>query len=248
MFFFHATRVLPLFLFPLGLVTILLVVAIRYKRRVFIAAPLAILVLFGTPLCANFILGSLENWFPYRTIEDTPQADAVFVFGGMLDFRGRADSTVAWNEAAERFDRAIHLLLTGKARQLVLSGGAERYPGGENEGTFLRNEAISRGAPSENVLVTPSAANTKEEASAVCQLGAKLSWKRVLLVTSAYHMPRVIKLTQGCSFQKIPIPVAYRTPAPNSTWTLRRPESYVPQARALFNSELAFHEYFGMLF
>jgi uncharacterized SAM-binding protein YcdF (DUF218 family) len=245
---FSLNKALPLIFLPLGLSLAFLAAALWWRhRRILIAVPMVVLGVLGTPLLANILMQSLEDRYPYRSLADCPQADAVFVFGGMLDARDRSDGSIAWNEAAERFDRAARIIKAGKATLLVLSGGAERYPGGTNEGDLLKQEAIARGIPEQNVIVTSATMNTKSEAVDICHLAEQRQWKRVLLVTSAYHMPRAMRLSRNCKVERIPVPIAYRTPDPSSSWANSRIESYMPQAQALSNSELAIREYFGTL-
>jgi len=243
----NLNKALPLIFLPLGLSLILMGAALRWRLRILIAVAMLVLGLLGTPLLANILMRSLEDRYPYESLGDCPQADAIFVFGGMLDARDRLDGSIAWNDAAERFDRAVRLVREGKAPLLVLSGGAERYPGGGDEGQLLRAEAVTRGIAEQSLLVTARTADTKAEASKICELAEQRQWKRVLLVTSAYHMPRAMRLTSGCKAERIAVPVAYRTPAPGSSWVNSRLETYLPQAQALSNSELALREYLGML-
>jgi uncharacterized SAM-binding protein YcdF (DUF218 family) len=245
---FDWNKSLPLLFLPLGLSLILLTAALRWRRSLLIATPLATLWLFGTPAIADFLMRSLEDRYPYRTLAECPHADAVFVFGGMLGKRDHMDEGIAWNEAAERFDRALRLVKAGKAGKLVLSGGPERYPGGPDEGDFLRQEAIALGVPAEAIIVTGPMANTEAEAEALSQLVRHNHWERVLLVTSAFHMPRAMRLTRRCTAERMPVPVAYVTPAPGLRWAYKRIEYYIPQAEALAIAERALREYIGILF
>ncbi len=248
MFSLNLNKTLPLFFLPLGIVLWLLTVALRWPRRILIATSFLILGILSTPVAADRLLRSLEGQYPYIPITTCPSADAVFVFGGMLGPRDRADGSVAWNEAAERFDRAVRILKAGKANTMVLSGGPNRYEGGPDEGELLRQEARDRGVPADKLLVTSATWNTRSEADDICQLAREMRWKRILLVTSAYHMPRVMRLTGTCTAERVPIPVAYQTSDPDTSWAESRLEYYLPQAQGLFHSELALREYFGITF
>lgn len=244
----NLSKVLPLFFLPLWLSLLLLAAALRWRRRILIAAPLLILAFLGAPVFADRLMSSLEDRYPYRSVAECPQADAVFVFGGMLGPRDRPDESIAWNEAAERFDRAIRIMQAGKAGVLVFSGGPRRYQGPIDEGELLKQEAVARGIPERALLVTGTTANTRSEAADICELAARMHWRRVLFVTSAYHMPRVMRLSAHCSAERIPVPIAYRTPDPRTSWALLRLQYYIPQGQGLLTSELALREYIGMLF
>jgi uncharacterized SAM-binding protein YcdF (DUF218 family) len=224
----------------------ILLVALRRPRRSLIGTALLLLWFFGTPIFADLLLSSLEDQYPYRTDDKCPQADAIFVFGGMLGLRGYPGDGIAWNEAAERFGKAVDLYKARRSPVLVLSGGAERYEGGPDEGELLKAHAITLGIPARAILVTPETFNTKDEAKQLCQLAEANQWKRVLIITSAYHMPRAMQLIAGCPAECVPVPVAFSTPEPHSSWAYRRIDYFLPQAHALFFSELALREYLGI--
>jgi uncharacterized SAM-binding protein YcdF (DUF218 family) len=59
-------------------------------------------------------------------------------------------------------------------------------------------------------------------------------------------MPRAMRLSAHCLADLTPVPVAYETPDPSTSWAYKRPEYYVPQAQALFLSERALREYLGL--
>jgi uncharacterized SAM-binding protein YcdF (DUF218 family) len=235
----------PLFL-PLGAALVMLLAALCWRRKWLILAPLLLLSLLGAPAISDHLMRSLEDQFPYRSNKECPKADAVFVFGGMLGLRSHPGAGIEWNEASERFNRAVDLYKTGTARVLVLSGGAELYEG-VDEGDLLKTKAVALGVPDGAILVTRKAANTEEEANAIRQLIARKHWKRVLIVTSAYHMPRAMHLSAGCLADLTAVPVAFETPDSGASWIYKRPEYFIPQAQGLFVSERALREYMGIL-
>ena len=78
----------------------------------------------------------------------------------------------------------------------------------------------------------------------VAPLLAELGAERVLLVTSALHMPRSV-----ATFRTVGIEV---TPAPTDFKVVRDPggsraKRWLPNAEALHESTLAIHEYVGQL-
>lgn len=239
-------KTLPLLCLPVAVSLAALVIAFRRNRCFFIAITILNLVFFSSPAVADLLMRSLEDRFPYRPVADCPQSDAVFVFGGMLGPRDRADGGIAWNEAAERFDRALQIIRAGKSRVLVFSGGAERYPSGGDEGKLLAQAAIDRGLAPQQIIVTAVSSNTEQEAHELCRLVAREHWRKVLLVTSAFHMTRAMRLSEKCSAELIPVPVAYQTPDGRTLWAYKRLEYYLPQAQGLSTSERALREYLGI--
>jgi uncharacterized SAM-binding protein YcdF (DUF218 family) len=89
--------------------------------------------------------------------------------------------------------------------------------------------------------------NTAAEADALAGFAALLHWKRVLLVTSAFHMPRAMRLFRGCPAEVIPVPVGFQSPAPGQPPADAGLTRYLPQSEALAHSERGLREYLGIL-
>ncbi|MGA2119301.1 MAG: YdcF family protein [Bryobacteraceae bacterium] len=237
---------LPVLFLPLGASLMMLVAALRWRRRVLIALPLAILWLLSTPVVADPVMRTLEDRYAWRPNSAYPEADAVFALGGgILGPRDGLGTEVEWGASAERFDRALSLYTSGRARVLVISAGQLFDSDGFCEGVRLREIAIQRGVPPESVIVTRETLNTADEAGALTQLVARLHWRRILLVTSAFHMPRAMRLFRECPAEIVPVPVNYLTPDPRMALEM---DQYLPQAEALFRSERALREYLGILY
>ena len=104
--------------------------------------------------------------------------------------------------------------------------------------------------PAEKILLTPPAMNTVDEAVGVRQLLAsrqsgntKAQPPHVILVTSAFHMPRSKALFERQGLTVIEYPVDSRVDA-----TSGAPMKYLPSAGALKDSDLAIRELLGRLY
>jgi uncharacterized SAM-binding protein YcdF (DUF218 family) len=245
--FFH--KFFPVLVLPLGASLLMLAAALRWRSRTLVAIPLALLWILSTPVVADSVMRSLEDHYAYRTNTECPDADAVFALGGgILGPRDRPGAEVDWGPSAARFERALSLYTSGRAPVLVLSAGGPRDPGQLGEGARLKEIAIRRGVPSEAVIVTRETLNTASEAKALAELSVRLHWKRVLLVTSAFHMPRAMRLFRDSAGEVIPVPVNYQTSVPGLPLSSAALDQYLPQAEALLRSERALREYLGLIF
>ena len=130
----------------------MLLAALRWRTKALIAAPLLLLWLFGVPVISDLLMRSLEDRFPHRSNDECPKSDAVFIFGGMLGLRAHVGGGIEWNEASERFYRAVDLYKAGKARVMVLSGGPESYDGGPDEGELLKKKQSRWAFPAAQLL------------------------------------------------------------------------------------------------
>ena len=150
-------------------------VARRRALQVLVPAALAFVLAFYTPLL----------WWiaePLR-IEAPPQpADAIVVFAG-----GVGESGQAGGGAQERVARAIELYRAGMAPRMILSSG---YVFTLREAEVMKAIAVGNGVPDDAVLLERAAANTRENVANSARILNEHGWKRILLVTSPYHMRR----------------------------------------------------------
>jgi uncharacterized SAM-binding protein YcdF (DUF218 family) len=221
----------------------------RRCSRTLIALPLALLWIFSAPVVADRMMRSLEDRYPYCPDSAYPVADAVFVLGGgILGARNRPGVDAERGATADRFERALGLYTSGRAGVLVLSAGGPRDSGELGEGARLKLIALQHGVPPDSIILTREMRNTAAEADALAELAVRLHWQRVLLVTSASHMPRAVRLFRKCPAVIIPVPVNYQTPDAGKPSGSGGLDQYLPQAEALARSERACREYLEILF
>lgn len=237
MLFFN--KLLPVFLLPTGIVTLLILLAAWKKWRW--AAILAALVFLGgsLPVVSNLLLRPLEDAYPGRSIGSLPAADAVLVLGGILSPVKETGMVTEWSESVERFNAGVEIVRRDKARVVLFTGD----PRG-SEGSALQREAIEHGVPVERTAVIGSVGNTADEAAQLKRYAAQHGLKRVVLVTSAWHMPRAMRLFRGAGVEIVPFPVDYRAQPFRALPYL----DYIPNAGALMKTELALRECYGIAF
>ncbi len=248
-FTYSIYKLLSLFLFPLGLALSAMAAAgivFRFGLRR-LAVGLLVgawswLWLCSTPVVSDALRGGLEAQFPFRPAADYPKADVIVVLGGGLEgaaFEGRAIPDL--NGAADREWFAAQLYHAGKAPLLLLSAGQSpgrhTEPGATGMATFLR----ALGVPSEALVLEPLARNTLENARFVEQQLAVMGATHVLLVTSAYHMPRALRLFAGSKARITPVATDHEVISVD--FDLQR---LLPSAAALSRSTDAIKEYLGI--
>jgi uncharacterized SAM-binding protein YcdF (DUF218 family) len=116
---------------------------------------------------------------------------------------------------------------------LVLSDG--RAHKGDKAGRF----AMEMGVPKSALIAKGGALDTGDEANLFVDI---LGTAPFALVTSAWHIPRAMKLFQARGLNPIAAPCEHRTKEfpPLTTCML-------PSAAALLTTELAMHEYLGIV-
>ncbi len=95
-----------------------------------------------------------------------------------------------------------------KAPTLIFTGGKLPWSIGVPEGEFLREEAIKLGIPKKDIFLTENVENTDQEAKAIKKL-LSLDDPKVILITSAFHMPRAQLVFEAAGISVIPFPVDF---------------------------------------
>jgi uncharacterized SAM-binding protein YcdF (DUF218 family) len=202
---------------PLGLIMALLVLgmllAVWGRRRLALAANvMATLVL---ALCAFTSLGfliirPLEDRFT-RPADMPVTVDAIVVLGGSTQARvSTARQISEFNEAGDRLTEAVLLARRYPEARLVFSGGAGILEPGEAEAATAERFFIAMGIEAERLVLEGESRNTDENADLTAAMIGEVRGP-VVLITSAFHMPRSVGLFRRVGIEVVPWPTDYRS-------------------------------------
>ena len=254
--FLFLSKLLPLFLYPLGLACLLMLVALvmwwRRSRWVPIPLSLALMVLLlaSNSWIANSLVKSLEwQQIPAKAL---PTADAIVILGGATKSTFPPRPGVDLSEQGDRVLYGAQLYREGKAPVVIASGGRIFWRGGgPSESADIAKILKTIGVPASAILQDPTSLNTYENAVNVKKIMKEQGIRRVLLVTSAMHMPRSLRIFQRQGIEAIPAPTDFLV----SQQELEEPNSspqatvlsLVPDAGRLEMTTRALKEYVGSL-
>jgi uncharacterized SAM-binding protein YcdF (DUF218 family) len=241
MIYWH--KILPMLVLPVGIVLVLLLVAAFTKKRGVSLLAAFVLLFFSLPLTSSFLIRAAEDFAVRLRIGEIQPADAIVVLSGMLMSAPSAGGTVTEWMDPDRFFAGVELFKAEKAAVLVFTGGKMPWlPDSPPEGQIFKQLAVQLGVPVDRIIVTTDVQNTEEEAREVrARVG---DGKTVILVTSAYHMPRARQLFVASGVNVIPFPVDFKVEA-GGTFTIL---DVLPSAVSLWKSETAIRELFGRAF
>ncbi len=212
--FLYLSKLLPLFFYPLGLACVSLIVALvtLWKRpriaAIAITLALTLLVFCSNAWIAKSLVRSLE-WQNLTTTE-IPNAEAIVVLGGATKSAFPPRPTVDLSESGDRVIYAAQLYRQKKAPLIILSGGRIDWRGsGSPESADMATILTSIGIPSQAIIQEPLSLNTYENAVNVRKIIEARGIKKVLLVTSAMHMPRSLKIFQRQGINVIAAPTDF---------------------------------------
>lgn len=245
-------KILPVFLLPLGISLLLVLAGLLLRCRAIIWIGLAVLWLCSTPLVSDFMARFVEGWAERSLAVDAVCADAIVVLSGGRVVAPGVAGVSEWMDA-DRFYGGLELFQAGKAPLLIFTGGWVPWESkAKTEGEILIEYAKTLGVPAKSMVSTGAVVNTAEEAQAVAALLAQRhvagadqgARPHILLVTSAFHMPRAQYLFTRAGLEVTPFPVDFQVSAGGEVGVM----DFLPSAGALAQTEMAWREMYGRLY
>jgi uncharacterized SAM-binding protein YcdF (DUF218 family) len=222
------------------LVIILILIGLIKNKKTLIYTAIGLLYILSTPIFSNNFFKLLEGSEYRKPISAIDSADAIVVLSGMLGINEVGDSTyIEWGDP-DRFFGGMALFKAGKAEKVIFTGGKMPWDKvKKTEGEVLKEYAISYGIPSEKILITKDVENTADEAVAVKELISPN--KKIILVTSAYHMYRAKRLFEKQGLIVIPYKVDFKASGNNQVTFM----DFLPSAINLELTEIGIREIIG---
>lgn len=236
-------KVLPLLASPLFLViTLALWAALCRSRKAGLAASV-ILIVSSLPVFSDKLISYLERDYSLAPVASVKTADAIVVLSGMVrTIEVENGFRYEWGEASDRIFAGIELIREKKAPVLILTGGKLPWSLGNPEGEYLRDISMKLGVPGENILLTEIVQNTDQEAKAVAKL-LKKGMSNIILVTSAFHMPRAKRVFEAAGISVSPYPVDFLSGAKETSFI-----GFIPSAGAFQETSFFVREVIGRLY
>jgi uncharacterized SAM-binding protein YcdF (DUF218 family) len=236
------------FLLPPGLfITALVVIAFYlYKREKKTAIALFflsfIMYVLSTAAFANLIMRPLEHSIkpPTRINADV---GAIVVLGGGAtpdtpDIGGKgqlSDGSTARVFTAIRLQKSTGL-------PIIVSGGKVFNDSGD-EANIAKRQICETGISPSMVIAENKSKTTEENAIFTSGLLRKKAIKKIVLVTSAYHMKRSIRCFQNSGVKVVPFPTGYLT----SVKAKYNFNLFAPSYSGLSLTGIAMREYLGII-
>jgi len=255
--FLFLSKLLPLLVYPLGLASLLLLVTVwgiwRKRRQLAMGSAIAALLILwvgSNAWVATRLVQSLE--WQNLPLDPLPNAEAIVVLGGSTR---PADFPRPWVDVMEAGDRVLHgaqLYKAGKAPKLILSGGRIAWRGGgPPESDDMAQIAEAMGVPRADIIEEPTSLNTYQNAVNVKTILEREGIDRILLVTSAMHMPRSLAIFQKQGMDAIAAPTDFLISDRRVTEVSGTRQaillSLLPDAGNLNDVSRAMKEYIGLL-
>lgn len=213
---------------------------LRKRERVgaIACAALSALIWAGSSnVFCGLLMGPLERAYPAPA---RPAGDVIVILCGGFKGGGRpfsASERLA-SGTLERADAAFKLY-KDTGLPMLISGGApfSESPEAEAAAAYL----MELGVPENKLVKEVRSRDTEENARFSLKLCGEKGYKKIILLTSAYHMPRsVLLFREAGDAEIVPFPVARRSGGP------RYYSDYLPGGG--LEARMALNEYLGLLY
>jgi uncharacterized SAM-binding protein YcdF (DUF218 family) len=206
------------------------------KRRL-VTGVVVVFIIFSNEFLFNTITTA---WQPQPIDLSGKQFDAGIVLGGMSMFS--KDTTGYFANSSDRFIQANELYQQRVIKKIIVSGG-RIYLDQPKEALFIRKQLVLSGVPEVDIIVEDASKNTFENASFT---KAKLEEMGLhgpfVLVTSALHMKRAVRVFQKEGLPVIPYPCDYKAVDKNMSAS----DYIVPDLEVLVNWKFLLKEWAGL--
>lgn len=177
------------------------------------------------------------------TDAELDEYQAGVLLGGFSSYDEDHDR-ITFRFTADRFMQAHRLLETGKVDRLVVSGGSGYVTRPDlKEGLFVAEYLDEINVPKRKILLDAESRNTHENALNTAALLKEngLEGETVVLVTSAFHMPRAKACFEKAGIEVVPFPTD-----PIASERLWYPDYLLlPSASVLAHWNVLIHEWVG---
>jgi uncharacterized SAM-binding protein YcdF (DUF218 family) len=253
--FIFLSKLLPILIYPLGFISICLIVALIMSWQKFsweqlpIALALISLLLSSNGWVTTFLVTSLE-W--QNLPVELPSSEAIVILGGATKSATKPRPMVDVSERGDRILYGAKLYLEKKAPLIIVAGGridpfnSAGIPESEDMAQLLE----MMGVASEAIVQEPESLNTYQNAVNVKKILEQRGITKILLVTSAIHMPRSLLIFKRQGIDVIPAPTDFLVSELDSLTMGRTFQNIilnlVPDSDRLDKTTQAIKEYVGM--
>ena len=220
----------------------------RDERRVgwMLVCGACLMWVLSSSIFDSFLVEAWESSIESSVPTVSEPFDYVIVLGGGTSVT--PDGRAQFGSSGDRVGYAARLYLAGIAKNLVTTGDNMKMPGllsGEFKPQYDPSQQtkqiwIDLGVPASVISELPGQ-NTSSEMAALKEHPEYWQGKRCGILTSAFHLPRAMKLAELAGVRALPIAADYRSHSGPRTVN-----HFLPEAEGLVRLQMIFKEWIAM--
>ncbi len=246
--FFYLSKLLTFLFSPVVWVVALLLYSFfsKTEKRAKKSRIIGLVILY---LCTNSFLVD-ELFRAYETV--TPDYDfmdtrykAAVVLGGIGEVDVRLKK-INFKTSADRLFQTLRLYKLKRIEKIIFTGGSGSIEFPEKkEGLYVYKYLREIGIPDSALIIEKTSRNTYENAVFTKQLlDSSMMKEPLLLVTSAYHMPRALAVFKKAGYENL---TPYVTDRYSGIRRYTFDHLFIPNPNALFQLQFLIHEWIGFV-
>lgn len=231
---------------PPGCIIIALCIAAGYTAKrckrsgIVVLAATMLLYFCSAPFITDTLVWSLEQKHRPPAV---PDGDVVIMLGGgsTLDTPNISGEGHLSGSSANRFLTASRL---ARIYHLpILYSGGRVYNTSGDEAQIVKHSLMNLGFDESTIYIEQESLNTIQSVKMLKPRLAEYGFRKPILVTSAFHMERSIRIFQTYGIEVVPFPTDYLV---NSKRQIKW-QDFLPSFGAMYHLGIALREYMGIL-
>ncbi len=248
----YFSKILSLAIYPLTWLFIFLFIgliflAIKSYRAATVTFSLSLIAfwIMAMPVTAQWLMHSLESQYEANNANESATADVIILLGGGIAGSALpARPTPDLNDASDRILFAAQLYHAQKAPTIIVSGGTLNWHGvSQSEASAMRSLLEQLNVPATAIIEEDQSLTTYQNATNCLAKIQALGAKRILLVSSAAHLPRAMAVFHKQYPENEIIPAATDVRVVSVGEDLL---DWLPQAGGIAMLNEAWHEWLGL--
>jgi len=211
--------------------------------KIVLTIGVGLFIVFSFRIIPDIMLRSLENKYPpILNFQDLQDVKWIVVLGGghTSDPRLPSNGQIS-GSTLSRLIEGIRIQKNVKDGKLILSGGTVFDP--VPEAKTMAEVARDLGVEEDDIIMESNSRDTEDQAKIIKKLLNYYEDEKLILVTSAAHMPRSMLLFKKYGMQPIPAPIDFGVKKQQGN----NPKDFFPSSSKVAMIERALHEYLGLL-
>jgi len=206
--------------------------------KILIIAAIIFYYFFSISPVADLVISPLENQYKNKEQRLSDVENIVLLIGGVK--KGDLPISSKLGESSLfRTVKAVEIYFQAEHKPTIIISGSDPISSSSRPAEEIAKFIQSFNVSKENILLEEKSKNSYQSAKEIKKIIGDESF---ILITSAYHLPRSVYIFRKMGLDPIPVPADFKA---EENYNIL---DFFPDPRNLKKCDLAFHEYFGLLY
>ena len=206
--------------------------------KILIIAAIIFYYFFSISPVADLVISPLENQYKNKEQRLSDVENIVLLIGGVK--KGDLPISSKLGESSLfRTVKAVEIYFQAEHKPTIIISGSDPISSSSRPAEEIAKFIQSFDIPKENILLEEKSKNSYQSAKEIKKIIGDESF---ILITSAYHLPRSVYIFRKMGLDPIPVPADFKA---EENYNIL---DFFPDPGNLKKCDLAFHEYFGLLY